>query len=73
MVNFVSPKLVAYRTQSSGDHCTTCLRDTWGPIMDALNRNLSFANAASRSLEISTALCPTNLEAERGETCPRAS
>lgn len=38
-----------------------------------MNRNLSFASAASRLLEISPTSHPTNMEVEKGEICPRAS
>lgn len=68
MLNLASPETVTHRTWSSGDRCATFLRDIWGPIRGVLNRNISFASAASRLLlEILPASRPMNLEGER--TC----
>lgn len=57
-----------------GDHCATCLRDSWGPTGAALDRNSSSASAAFRLLlEILSPLWPLSFEADRRKMCPRAS
>lgn len=58
MLNIAFSETVTHRTSSSGDCCATCLRDIWGPIRGILNRNVSFARAASRLVLHLTSLMP---------------